>query len=195
MAQVIERSRLTDPDGVEITLPVIIKIIKMMIKNKNLLESDSFPLQINNAMREFYLKDDEKILAVDVENLMALFRYYNFTFDIVGRLDLNESEVQLDEDVDQFSYLMDNFRFNNTGTSAFYAGWSINYDFDSNPLVMDYLNRLGVDDSVKSNFELTTSFNTYELFKNSNKLDEFDDTLPMEYVRSRHMRYVIYRNI
>lgn len=193
VCQTVYRDRVHDADGMEVTLPILVKIIKAVIKNNKVMEESKLPASLMLAITDFMTKSDDNILQRDVEMLFDIFKYYEYTLDIIGRLDLNESEVQM-PDADQTAYLCDNYRLNETGTSGFYTGYGINYDFESRPLVMDFFGFLNLSKDEYDKFELTTSKETYDMFKQEGSLENFDDSLPIEFVKARGMRFVNYRN-
>jgi hypothetical protein len=192
--QTIYRDRVHDSDGVEVTLPILIKIIKAVIKNNKIIEDSRLPEQLMTSLTDFMIKSEDSITLRDVENLFSIFKYYEYTFDIIGRIDLGDAEVTMPE-ADQTAYVVDNFKFNETGSSGFYAGYGINYDFESKPLVMDFFNFFSLTPEEYEKYELSTSKETYDLFKSEGQLDNFDDSLPIEYIRARGMKFSIYRNI
>jgi len=195
MNKILYMGRVSDADGIEVTTNNLIKIIRAFIIDKKVIEEGDMPAQLMDSLKEFMDKKEEEVLVADIEKLFSVFRYYEYSIKVIGRLDLNEGEVELGTD-DQIAYVIDNFRFNDTGTSGFYSGYAKMYSYQETPLAMDFIGIFGLNKSDMDSYDLMDiSSQSYEIFKNEGRLNTFDDSNARSFIESRGMKFIIERFI
>jgi hypothetical protein len=190
--QILYIDRLSDPDGVEMTFDNLVKIIRAFIISKKVIEDAELPAQLMTALRDF-MNLKENVTTGDVDYLTSVLKFYNYQLKVIGRLDLIGKEVELSTD-DQMAYLIDNFRDNSTETDCFYTGYGNSYGSSSIPKVMDFIGTFNLSQKqIESYDELSISKKTYDLFKSEGRLNDFNDSIPYEFIRSRGMEFIIER--
>jgi hypothetical protein len=187
-------TRINDEEGIDPSFSNVVKILRAFILSKEIIEQATLPAQLIEALKEFMGKKESDIIQRDVEHLFSIFDYYNYPIKIVGRLDLN-GQVYEEVTDDQVAYVLCSYDGNNTNTSGFYSGYAKLYDISRKPLAMDFLEYFNLSPAQLSAFDLEVSMRTYVAYTKENRLNDFDDTIPLEFLKSRKMEFVVERTV
>jgi hypothetical protein len=112
----------------------------------------------------------------------------------VGRIDLN-GEVHEEITDDQIVYVLSSYEGNETQTSGFYSGYAKLYDISQKPLAMDFMEYFNLTLDQITAFDLEVCMKTYAIYSRENRLNDFDDTLPQEFLKARKLEFVIDRTV